>query len=60
MCNLAALALRSKDPEQALALLEPELARPDPLREAIQLSAAALYALGRSGDAAELLRRRER
>jgi protein O-mannosyl-transferase len=56
VCNLAALALRSGNPEEALALLEPELARPDPLPEAIQLSARALHAVGRSGDAAELLR----
>jgi len=57
VCNLATLALRSGNPAEALALLEPELARSDPLREAILLSARALHALGRSGDAAELLRR---
>jgi hypothetical protein len=57
VCNLAALALRSGNPDEALGLLEPELARPNPLPEAIQLSAGALRALGRDRDAAELLRR---
>ena len=56
ICNLAALALREGNPKQALSLLEPELARPDRLDEAIQLAARALLALGRSQDAAELMR----
>ena len=55
--NLAALALRRGNPQEALALLEPEIARPDPLFEAIQLSARALHELGRDREAGELLRR---
>jgi tetratricopeptide (TPR) repeat protein len=55
--NLAALALRRKNPEQALGLLEPELARADPLVEALQLAARALHELGREPEAAQLLQR---
>jgi hypothetical protein len=55
--NLAALALRRGYPQQALSLLEPELARADPLVEALRLAAKALHELGRDPEAAELLQR---
>ena len=55
--NLAAVALRRGNPQEALGLLAAEIERPDPLIEAIHLSARALHQLGRDRDAAELLRR---
>ncbi len=55
--NLAALALRRGNAQQVLDLLEPELARADPLAEALRLAARALHELGREREAAELMQR---
>ncbi|MCC6899614.1 MAG: tetratricopeptide repeat protein [Polyangiaceae bacterium] len=55
--NIAAARLASGDPAGAVARLEVEARRPDPLAESLGLYARALDALGRRTEAADVRRR---